>query len=172
MADEPRPAFARVVVDARTRRGWTQEDLALASGIGERTISRWEKRGAEPRIGQIRAFIDATNAAPEDILRALDLLPAEPTSRISDDPDEQAIWSLGERRGWPEDLRRDLIDFLRVRRQRYSDGQSSDQEGGRTARPGERLDALLEARQAQAAAAEARIDAEPGDEQHAPPVSS
>lgn len=74
--------FGRAVRAARQHRDWSQEELAAATGIGRRTISRWETGEIqEPLLAQLRALINATGVDPSDILRSVGLLPdddAEP----------------------------------------------------------------------------------------------
>nr|WP_246211424.1 helix-turn-helix transcriptional regulator [Phytoactinopolyspora alkaliphila] len=113
-----RSAFSRAVQRARGLHGWSQQQLAERSGIGERTIARWEKEGGDPYIGQVRKLVAATGIPAEDVLRAVGLLPEHAEVRDDLTADEQELWALGHRRGWSEELRWDLIDFLRVRKAR------------------------------------------------------
>jgi transcriptional regulator with XRE-family HTH domain len=51
----------------RTRRGWTQEDLAARVGVSARTISNWEAGRAVPRTRRpavTRAFSSPWEASP------------------------------------------------------------------------------------------------------------
>jgi transcriptional regulator with XRE-family HTH domain len=56
----------------REARGMTQEDLAIALGVGPRTIGNWERQKTLPknRAGMLRAFFGLDRDAAEDPLGA------------------------------------------------------------------------------------------------------
>jgi transcriptional regulator with XRE-family HTH domain len=67
---------------AREARGWTQEELATAVGVGPRTIGNWERGATIPRnrAGKLHAIFgdeisdDSSPASPLAHLSDLDLL--------------------------------------------------------------------------------------------------
>lgn len=56
---------------ARTERGWTQEDLAGASGLSTVQISRIECGRREIRLGTLIQVIDGLGIAPDRLLTGL-----------------------------------------------------------------------------------------------------
>jgi transcriptional regulator with XRE-family HTH domain len=73
----PVTEFGEAVRRARKRLGWSQDDLAAELGIVRKTVSRWETGAiGEPQLSQLRQLIEVTGAPPEDLLRAVGLLPA------------------------------------------------------------------------------------------------
>jgi transcriptional regulator with XRE-family HTH domain len=53
----------------RRRKGWSQNDLAEASGVGQDTISGIESGRQEPRPSTLRSLAEALNVEVEDIFR-------------------------------------------------------------------------------------------------------
>lgn len=60
---------------ARERKGWTQNDLAQAVGVGERTIGNWERGATIPRnrAGRLEKVLgeELAEAAGDDPVRGL-----------------------------------------------------------------------------------------------------
>lgn len=106
---------------SRARGSTPKTELSDASGISRRSLTRWETEGAEPSLDQLRTLIQVLPEGAEDMLQALGLLPpsADPQDGLSSD--EQAIWDLGERRGWSEDARMRLIYAHRAWEQEQDD---------------------------------------------------
>jgi transcriptional regulator with XRE-family HTH domain len=118
--------FGDAVRQARTRLGWSQDELAADLGIVRKTVSRWETGAIdEPQLSQLRQLIEVTGAPAEDLLRSVGLLPDDGAPARFRDPDVQAIWDLGERRNWPEDLRLQMIDLWRGRQLRETDDEAA-----------------------------------------------
>lgn len=105
---------------ARARGGTSKVELAEKSGIGRRTLTRWEVEDGEPSLEQLRRIVRVLPDGADDMLRSLDLLPPSdedmPAAEHLSDPDERALWNLGVRRDWDEPTRMHLIFALRARR--------------------------------------------------------
>jgi transcriptional regulator with XRE-family HTH domain len=70
-------ALAELIVSARKALDWSQERLAEESGVGRRTIIRWEtEANAEPLASQLRDVANALRIPAEDAFRAVGWLPA------------------------------------------------------------------------------------------------
>jgi len=52
----------------RERRALSQDDLALASGVGQNTIWRIEREGRQPRPSTLRKLATALNVDPAVLL--------------------------------------------------------------------------------------------------------
>jgi transcriptional regulator with XRE-family HTH domain len=103
----------------RNQRGSrTVASIEEESGVSRHTIYRWERGEiTNPSRDQLHAVLDALRIPREDAYRELGLLPTDgdaPAEHLSD-PDEQAIWSLGAKRGWDEETRMHLIVAWRGR---------------------------------------------------------
>lgn len=62
--------------EARTLRGWSQEELAERTGISKNTILRWENdQISDPDPLQVRRAAEALSVDIEDAFRALGWLP-------------------------------------------------------------------------------------------------
>ena len=60
------PALASVLVGARQRLGMSQADAARKAGIENRqTVHAWE-RGVPPMASNLRAYLDALEATPDE----------------------------------------------------------------------------------------------------------
>lgn len=111
--------FARLVRQVRSDLGWTQQQLADESGIGVRTIIRWENsQGGDPELGQLQALIAATGVPAEDVLRAVGVLPDPDVvdGVKSSDPGEAELSRLLRRIDMPEADRQLLMTIYRQRR--------------------------------------------------------
>jgi transcriptional regulator with XRE-family HTH domain len=62
-------SLADRLIGLREGRGWSQEDLAQAAGVGLRTIQRAEQQVAKPRSGTLRAIAAAFNVDVSKLLR-------------------------------------------------------------------------------------------------------
>lgn len=49
---------------ARTKQGWSQNDLAVASGIEKPRLSRYENGWVEPRLSTVEVIADALGVNP------------------------------------------------------------------------------------------------------------
>lgn len=63
--------FGQNVREARQARGWTQEDLAAASGLAVVQISRVERGRREVRLTTLLRLLAALGVSPDDLLRDL-----------------------------------------------------------------------------------------------------
>ena len=68
---DPGERFAQNVLDARARRGWSQEALADASGPHCTEISLIERGGREPRLTTIVRLARALKVKPADLLEGV-----------------------------------------------------------------------------------------------------
>ncbi len=59
--------FAHNLQKLREEREWTQKDLARASGVSRRTISRYEWGGVKPRRKNLIKLADALGCTPESL---------------------------------------------------------------------------------------------------------
>jgi transcriptional regulator with XRE-family HTH domain len=57
----------KTVRQLREERSWTQEDLAIRTGMGQLQVDYWEKPGMRPDLDALRRFADAFGLHPEDI---------------------------------------------------------------------------------------------------------
>ncbi len=57
--------FAHNLTKLREARKWTQKDLARASGVSRRTISRYEWGGVKPRAATLIKLADALGCTVE-----------------------------------------------------------------------------------------------------------
>lgn len=70
MPPEPE-TFGENVRAARHRRGWTQEDLAHATGLATVQVSRIERGRREVRLTTLLRLLRALEVPPEELLRGL-----------------------------------------------------------------------------------------------------
>jgi len=63
--------FGHNVRDARQARGWTQEDLAAASGLAVVQISRVERGKREVRLTTLLRLVNALDVPAADLLDGL-----------------------------------------------------------------------------------------------------
>ncbi len=63
--------FGANVRAARLKRGWTQEDLAEATGLASVQISRIERGAREIRLTTLLRLLTALEVKPEVLLRRL-----------------------------------------------------------------------------------------------------
>lgn len=90
--------------------------------MSRHSIYRWERGEiTNPNRDQLHAVLDALGVPREDAYRALGILPPDESesTAVFGDPDEQAIWDLGERRAWTEDHRMRLVYAHRAWQQEY-----------------------------------------------------
>lgn len=121
--EDSRVQFGRVIRDARTRRGWNQDELADAAGISRPTVNRWEtaKTGTPDPENARRAFI-ALGLDPRRIPVILGYvtademhLPAQP-ARVFNEMTEEAIRIL-EDPAIPSAAKHEWVEFLKFRAQ-------------------------------------------------------
>lgn len=89
--EERAGSFAGYIRHARKARGWTQEELADHSGLGVRTVIRWELgEVTEPDARQVIAAADALEVEPEDAFYALGWLRRkDDTVVVAPDPEPE-----------------------------------------------------------------------------------
>lgn len=63
--------FGANVRAARHKRGWTQEDLAHATGLASVQVSRIERGVREVRLTTLLRLLKALDVPPDDLLRHL-----------------------------------------------------------------------------------------------------
>jgi transcriptional regulator with XRE-family HTH domain len=68
----PVEQFGANVRQARLRRGWTQEDLAHATGLATVQISRIERGRREVRLTTLLRLLRALEVSPARLLKDLD----------------------------------------------------------------------------------------------------
>lgn len=106
----------------RVTRGATQSEIARRLGLGQTSISRWQR--GEPRPENVRAFAKAYNRPVTEAMIAAgymepeDVPPTDATDKddsdddvFYDDPDLQWLW---EQKPIPEEDRRALIAVWRA----------------------------------------------------------
>ena len=59
--------MARNLKVERAKRGWSQEDLAEASGVGQNSIARYEMGGTTPGLDQAFKIASALDCSIDDI---------------------------------------------------------------------------------------------------------
>jgi len=75
-----------ILREFRRQKGWSQKDLADASGVGQDTISGIEKGRHEPRPSTLRKLAEALDVEVADFFRE----PALPKAEAPTSPDEWA----------------------------------------------------------------------------------
>lgn len=75
--ETPLMGLARLIREAREERGWTQDQLADASGVSRPTIQRYENAKSAPELDKVRAVIIALNVDVREIPVALALVTRE-----------------------------------------------------------------------------------------------
>ena len=95
------------VSELRKERGWTQDQLAHASGVTQKTISRIENGHNQPRPETIAALARALDVEPGEIA----WLPAQPPGRVTLEDVMAAILELSEQVG----ALRDHLSTLEIR---------------------------------------------------------
>lgn len=114
--------FGRTLAALRTAHGWTQAELAEASGVDKAQISRYERDVDRPSYRTHQALLEALRVSPEDIHRFHAVLERIVTGRR---PEADAFVS--------STAISHLIDLL-AGGGRRSEGAADDQEVERVAR--------------------------------------
>lgn len=70
MSSEPEQ-FGHNVRAARQRRGWTQEDLAHATGLATVQVSRIERGRREVRLTTLLRLVRALDVTADELLRGV-----------------------------------------------------------------------------------------------------
>ncbi len=70
--------FGKRLRSLRQRRGWTQEDLAMAASTNHRSISQYEGGRICPRAKTIRRLADALGCPVEELTTASADRPSRP----------------------------------------------------------------------------------------------
>lgn len=77
----PGEAFAALILFARKRQGWTQDEVSTRSGVGLSTLKRWESGAAtNPSVEHVRAVCSCLSVDSHDALVALGYLDAAPVA--------------------------------------------------------------------------------------------
>ena len=71
MTDAALKRFGSNVREARSARGWTQEDLSGACGLAVVQVSRIERGAREIRLTTLLRLVVALGVPPNDLLRDL-----------------------------------------------------------------------------------------------------
>jgi transcriptional regulator with XRE-family HTH domain len=66
--------LGRALTALRSAHGWTQADLAEASGVAKAQISRYERDVDQPSMRTLRSLLQALHADPDDLRELQDLL--------------------------------------------------------------------------------------------------
>lgn len=110
--------FPAMIRATRKRRGWTQEELAEAAGVGRSTIIRWEKGETRPEPQQLRAVANVLGIPLEEAYAATGWWPPEPGDTPSRTLEERkaALLELID----PEDreMLQDLFELIEIRKAR------------------------------------------------------
>jgi transcriptional regulator with XRE-family HTH domain len=121
---DPRKEFGAVIKSAREVKGWTQEQLADASGVSRPTIQRWEQGKNIPEPETARAAFMALELDPRRIPVLLGYVTAAemglgeelPRARNADPTVEEALRIL-EDPNVPAAKKAEWLAFLRFRAQ-------------------------------------------------------
>lgn len=112
-------AFARLLVTARKRRGWRQEDLVEKSGVSRRTLTRWEGGDASSVDSQkVRAVCLALGIDPREAAIALGYITEEEAGPIARHftPTIEEIIEMFEDPDVPEQVKFAGLQYLRYLR--------------------------------------------------------
>jgi len=63
--------YGRMLLEARDRRGWTQDEVGSRVGVSASTLSRWENELGPPEIKYIDKLVLALGLSPEELLQAM-----------------------------------------------------------------------------------------------------
>jgi transcriptional regulator with XRE-family HTH domain len=66
---EPDQAFGQALRSLRTKRGWTQTDLALRAEVDRNYVSLIELGRNSPSVRMVFRLCDALDVAPSELLR-------------------------------------------------------------------------------------------------------
>ena len=69
---EPDQAFGQALRHARTKRKWTQTDLALRAGVDRNYVSLIELGRNSPSVRLMFRLCDALDIAPSDMLKEVE----------------------------------------------------------------------------------------------------
>lgn len=107
---ENRSSFAQNVIRYRKLRGYSQGDLAEASGISRRMVAHYETNASEPPIEKIETLARALGIRPSQLLES----PGELTKLDTDltDIDSRSIKKLKDILSLPPEDRNDLYRML------------------------------------------------------------
>jgi transcriptional regulator with XRE-family HTH domain len=118
-ADDRGKVFAKLLTDARHKRGWRQEDVVAATGVSRRTLSRWESGIAE-RLDpeKVRAVCLALGVDPREAAVALGFLtPDEVTATAPQRPalsqEEEEILAILRDPQVPSSEKGPLVEYLK-----------------------------------------------------------
>ena len=120
--DDRGKAFAELIVEARRRKGWRQDDLVEASGVSRRLITRWEGGDASrPDPDKVRAVCLALGVDPRRAAIALGYLSPEDVGPAVNQPqplspEEEEILAILRDPQVPSAEKAPLLDYLRFLR--------------------------------------------------------
>lgn len=101
MADENKILFGRRLRAIRERRGYTQTELGLVTGIGQNRISNWELGYAYPSIEMLVLLANALHCTADELVGLSDL-------ELSEDE----LWCLLHYRNLGTERRRAIRDMI------------------------------------------------------------
>ncbi|MEU7980547.1 helix-turn-helix transcriptional regulator [Micromonospora sp. NPDC049081] len=134
-SNERGKAFAALIRDARTRLGWTQDQLVERSPVSRSTLLRWESGDASrPEPEQVRAVCLVLGIDPREAAVALGYITAEelhPSTELRErlpEDLEEVVEILRDPRV-PSVAKEALLGYLRELRTRTG-GNTSDRRAG------------------------------------------
>ena len=99
-------SFVEKLTEELTTRGWTQADLARASGLKRAVISKTLNQTSSPTPDTLSALAKALNKPPEELFRWAGILPPKPET---DPLLEEVNYKLSM---LPPDLQEDALKYL------------------------------------------------------------
>lgn len=106
--------FSDWLISQMNRQGWSQSDLARASGLNRQSISDYvNKRRTNPDANALNSIARALKLPPEEVYRAAGLLPGQPKSN----PSVEEILHIA--RQLPQTDLDDLIALARTKLERH-----------------------------------------------------
>lgn len=78
------PIDPKRLIEARAKRNWTQQDLASASGLNKKSISRIERSEVDPLPATIYKLADALNCSPSYLTGDTDSIHVNALYSVSD----------------------------------------------------------------------------------------
>lgn len=83
--------FGRALMLLRTRRGWTQRDLARHTGIGRGLVSQYEGEQVSPKIQTLDRLLNALEASAGDLATALEQVQRHRATRRAAPPPRSTV---------------------------------------------------------------------------------
>src|SRR5690554_6168443 len=118
--------FAAALKRRRVELGLGVGDAARIAGVHRSAWNAWESGMKRPMDSSLRGIADAMQWQVAEVQAKLD--GTEP--RRFAHRDDQALWETGEREGWPEEMREELIRVRREWEARARARRDPDQQAG------------------------------------------